>query len=401
MAKTKVTTNYLAIITGLLLFVAMQPFYVWHVNNYLKLLILVAPIVPLIIKTDFLRNKEAFIIFAIILLLNIVIHGYSLLYSVYLMVFVFVPFGKKDFTRDAYDAFRKIMAICFMISLAQWVLYWLGISMPSFYVEPLTEAKPYDYVAYPPLLVEPNNLLDSFRFLSCFDEPGVVGTICLLILVAEQYRLNDFFNIVILIAGVCSFSMFFFGGTLGYFFIKYGLKKPVYILLFIVALGGVYLATKDNEVLDELVYSRFEWDKDKGGFSGDNRFTDNVDAYYNSIKGTSAYYFGLDENKLSAVVDEGSYGYKIAVMRYGMVFFALYVIFFLWLALKRKLSLSNFCLFAFVLIATLYQRPNLYDVVYVFLFAQIIRNLEEASRKKVAEATVQSKQHGIKQYIHI
>ena len=169
--------------------------------------------------------------------------------------------------------------------------------------------------------------------------------------------------------------------------IRFGLKKPLYIALFALAVGTFYLATKDNEVLDELVYSRCEWDEDAGSFAGDNRFTDNVNTYYNSIKGTSSYYFGLDVKKLEAVVDEGSYGYKIAVMRYGMVFFALYIVFFLWFAVKKKLSPINFCLFVFVLIATLYQRPNLYDIVYVFLFSQIISGQQDSPQRKVASVS--------------
>ena len=372
MVKSFVKKDYLAIVAGILLVLAIQPFYVWHLPGRLNLLVLIAPIVPLIIKNDISRNKDAFVFFLVILLLNVLIHGYNLLYSIYLLAFVFVPFGKLNFTIKVYDFFKKALSVCLAISLMQWVLFWLGIGMPNFYVEPLTEAKPYDYTAYLPLLVVPNTILESFRFSACFDEPGVVGTICLLILFVEQFKLNGFYNIVILIAGICSFSMFFFGGTIGYFLIKYGLKKPLYIVMFLLVMGGFYLATKDNEVLDELVYSRFEWDEDAGSFAGDNRFTDVVDSYYNSIKGTSSYYFGLDEKKMATVVDEGSYGYKIAVMRYGMVFFASYVLFFLWFALKKRLSIMSFCFFAFALIATLYQRPNMYDVVYVFLFTQII-----------------------------
>ena len=397
MVKSKDRFSILAIATGFLLLLAMQPFYVWHVNDYFKLLILVAPIVPLMIKTDIQRNKAFFVVFFVILLLNVVIHGYSLFYSVYLLVFVFVPFGKPDFSAKVYDAFRKILAVVFVISLFQWGLRWLGVEMPNFYIEPLTESKKYDYVAYPPLLVVPNYFLDSFRFLACFDEPGVVGTICLLILYAEQYKLKDFFNIVVLIAGLCSFSMFFIGGTIAFFMIRFGLKKPLYIAIFALAVGVFYFATKDNEVLDELVYSRFEWDEDAGGFAGDNRFTDNVNTYYNSIKGTSSYYFGLDAKKLESVVDEGSYGYKIAVMRYGMVFFALYIIFFLWLAVKKKLSPINFCIFAFALIATLYQRPNLYDTVYVFMFAQIICSQAGDPQRKVVRVPVYTKEYGISQ----
>ena len=61
MVKTKNCIDFLAIATGFLLLLAMQPFYVWHVNDYLKLLILVAPIVPLMIKTDIQHNKAPFV----------------------------------------------------------------------------------------------------------------------------------------------------------------------------------------------------------------------------------------------------------------------------------------------------------------------------------------------------
>lgn len=376
--KTK--TLILSFLMGLLFFGAMQPFWIWHVSEYLKLLLLVLPIVPIIFNMN-IKGKQSFpfFVFLGILFFNVLTHGYSFLFSIYMLVFVFIPFCQDEVGIKAYNVFRKIMALCFVVSLVQWFLFWMGFNMPSLTVEPLNDLKKYNYHAYLPCLVVPNTFF-HFRFESAFDEPGVVGTISLLILFVENYNLKNFYNIIILIAGLCSLSMFFIGGTMIFYLIKYGIKKPLYLLAFLICLSSFYLVTKDNPVLDELVYARFEYDEATGGLAGLNRSTLDLDKYFESILGTSTFYFGVDNDTREEFAS--SYGYKTVILRFGFIVCLLYVMFFLMYARRRGLKGLNYIMFCTMFLMTLYQRPNLFDVVYVFIFSQFI-NINLRSKKTV------------------
>lgn len=361
--------DFLAITTGVLLFFAMQPFFLWGLSEHMEMLILCAPVSIMIVKNDIRNNKIAFILFLLILLFNNFIHSYNFIYAFYLSLIVFVPFCQKKFSEGTFDVFRKFLAICLVISLIEWILLIFGFSLPSYPLKPLNQLKEYWYLAYPPLLVKADILLE-YRFYGPFDEPGVVGTICFLILYIENYNLKDIFNVVFFIAGLFSLSFFFIAGSLLYLLFKYSIHKIHYLLLFSIILMFFYSATKDDPILNELVYSRFEFDASTGKFAGDNRSTTSLDNYYNSIKGTQGYFFGVSENHYSDFF--GASSYKTAVLRYGMFFCFLYSLFFVLLAISKKLSLFDLFVFFLMFFSTIYQRPRFYDVVFVFLFSHYI-----------------------------
>ncbi len=365
--------NISAIITAIFLLIALQPYFIWHLPPTLKLFVLASPSILLVRKLDIRKYNKSFVLFFSLLLLNNIIQGFSIIYSIYLLLFSIIPFVKRDYALVVFKYFKTILALVFSFSLFEWMLYLMGVQLPGFYIEPLTEMKTYDYTVYIPFLVVPNLLLDSFRFLSVFDEPGVVGTISLLVLFVESYKFNDWRNVIIFIAGISSFSFFFILGSLLYMTIVFLSKKPYVIFAFILVLFIFYNCTKDNEVLDKLVYSRLEWDSSSGTFAGDNRATDNFKSYYDSIKGTSGYYWGVGQKALDNHND-GGYGYRNVILRYGAVFCFLYVIFFICFAYTQRLSLLNNILFCLMLLATLYQRPNMLDASYIFLFTQFINN---------------------------
>lgn len=361
-----------ALFVACLLFLVLQPYFVWHLPSMIKLLIFSLPAVLSLRHIDFCR-KNHFFFFLCILLFGNIVQGNNLIYSVYLLSFSVVPFIKRDYAEKVYRCFKIIISYVLLLSLIEWILYLLGFSLPNYIIDPLTEMKDYNYIVNLPFSVVPNFILDSYRFHGCFDEPGVVGTIALLLLYIEDYNLKDYKNIIILIAGICSFSFFFILGTFIYLTIKLFYKNPLYIFIFIFAIAVFYHYTKDNEVLSELVYARLEWDSSSNSFVGDSRATDYFKSYYESVKGTWGYYFGVGQDEL-AYHNDGGYGYRNAVLRYGAIFCGLYVLFFIVYAYSQKLSRLSFIIFCIMLCATLYQRPNMIDATFLFLFTQYINN---------------------------
>lgn len=295
--------------------------------------------------------------------------GLTFAFSLFTVSFAIFPFAENEYAQRVYTSFRKILSIFLLISLIVWIFVRIGFDVPYNVIEPLNSLKPYNYNQYP-FLVQANYLVDMFRFYGPFDEPGVIGTVCAMILYVEGYNMKDYFNIPLLIAGLCTFSLFFIVITL--LFLGFRLvKRPKYIFAALIALSIFYYYTKDIDEFQELLYERFEYNSSTRSFEGDNRATSDFKAYYNSIKGTSTYYFGADQK----VVDRfsGNAGYRNAVLKYGAIFCFLYLVWFFGYAISSGLRRRELLIFAVLLLSVLYQRPGFLDPVYIFLFVQYIK----------------------------
>lgn len=390
MALKDKTTNFSTLFQELLvascMFLLMLPYYVWELPIQLLLLIQIVPVVFFLKKNDF-KNSISFHFFILFLLLMIytsLVQGLTLAYMAFVISIAIFPFGERKFSSGVYKYLKLIYAYVSLGSLVVWALVLLGFSFPSQVIEPLNSLKPYTYTAYP-LLVIPNILdVDFFMFNGPFDEHGVVGTFSWFFMYIERYNLKSFQNIIIFIAGLCSFSLAFILGSIAYFiFILFFSKSKKWLFLAILIAPLFYVVTKDIPVMQDNIYSRFEFDKDTGKISGDSRSTQEFDAYFEKIKGTSIYYFGADKT----VIDRfsGSAGYRNAILKYGAIFYYLYLFLFISMAWFRTKSVKKTAFFAFMIIAMFYQRPGLNDLNYVFMLSMFMRSLEDSTVNKTRE----------------
>lgn len=381
--RTKHSNLFQEILVASCMFLLMLPYYVWELPIQLLLLIQIVPVVFFIKNNDF-KNSVSFRFFVLFLMLMIytsLVQGLTLAYMAFVISIAIFPFGEKEFSSGIYKYLKLIYAYVCLGSLLVWTLVLLGFNLPSQVIEPLNSLKSYTYTAYP-LLVIPNILdVDFFMFNGPFDEHGVVGTFCWFFMYIERYNLKTFQNIIIFIAGLCSFSLAFILGSIAYFFfILFFSKSRKWLFLPVLIVPLFYVATKDIPVMQDYVYSRFEYDKDTGKLSGDSRSTQEFDAYFERIKGTSTYYFGADK----AVIDRfsGSAGYRNAILKYGAIFYYLYLLLFISLAWCRTKSIKKTVFFSFMIIAMFYQRPGLNDLNYVFLLSMFMRSLEDFHFRK-------------------
>ena len=99
-----------------------------------------------------------------------------------------------------------------------------------------------------------------------------------------------------------------------------------------------------------------------------------------AVKFSFEYWFGVRDWYSVAEKLDGSSSYKIIVLKNGMLFLIVYCLFFLLYAfLYNKRDLRDFILFAIVFISCTYQRTNLYNVLYLFLFCYYARFASEIS----------------------
>ena len=114
-----------------------------------------------------------------------------------------------------------------------------------------------------PFLVQPA-ALPFIRFYGPFDEPGVVGTICGLMLCINRMNFRDYKSIILLVAGLLSLSLYFFIviGVYSIFhfaFVKKSITSTIMMILFIF---GVYLVVVNTPILNETIGERFLYDED-------------------------------------------------------------------------------------------------------------------------------------------
>lgn len=351
-------------LVAVLFFLMLKPVFVWRMNMFFVTYLLV-----FILFLNYDKNrKNNILLFFLLLILSIgPIHdGKNIFGILSAILFAFIPFVKVNFLNKTYRIFKLIFVTITTISLVIWIGLFLGVSFPSTVVPPLNDLKTYNYLSYT-FLVVPMNFASFGRFCCVFDEPGAVGTYSLIMLFISNFDLKKIENIIILIAGICSLSLFFFVGLFFFlcfkvFFIGNSLKNRVImiasLLVFVISILTV-------PVLNEAIGARIEFDKTSGKFVGDNRSGDLLDNHIETIRGTNAYYWGDTDSNIEFFAAHA--GLQTAILRYGVVFIILYFVFYFCFAYSRTTKRGQL-LFMILLLATLYQRPAFVSPGYLFLF---------------------------------
>lgn len=351
-------------LVAVLFFLMLKPVFVWRMNMFFVTYLLV-----FILFLNYDKNrKNNILLFFLLLILSIgPIHdGKNIFGILSAILFAFIPFVKVNFLNKTYRIFKLIFVTITTISLVIWIGLFLGLSFPSTVVPPLNDLKTYNYLSYT-FLVVPMNFASFGRFCCVFDEPGAVGTYSLIMLFISNFDLKKIENIIILIAGICSLSLFFFVGLFFFlcfkvFFIGNSLKNRVImiasLLVFVISILTV-------PVLNEAIGARIEFDKTSGKFVGDNRSGDLLDNHIETIRGTNAYYWGDTDSNIEFFAAHA--GLQTAILRYGVVFIILYFVFYFCFAYSRTTKRGQL-LFMILLLATLYQRPAFVSPGYLFLF---------------------------------
>ena len=151
---------------------------------------------------------------------------------------------------------------------------------------------------------------------------------------------------------------------------QYSISRRVVGIL-LLFLGFIVMI--NNNTTSELILVRMQYDKTTNKISGDNRSDVYLDNYIDNIRGSSSYYWGVRNN---SVIQEfaGSAGYKNAILMYGIVFIALYIIL---MSIYGSIYIYKdkwlYFTMVFIMIITLYQRPGFMNKDFIFLFMCLFR----------------------------
>lgn len=380
--KNNMNTNikgksYSALITAVLLFLFLDPYFTWTLQRttnlyfFLELLLLLLFYLNSDIKSK--GRGTLFAIFAILIILSALNSGLNVFGMMGIVCFMFVPFAKEQFARRTFDYFLTIYAVVVGISAIVWMFSLSGIVPSTGVIEPLNQLKSYNYTTYP-LLVKYNYVLDQFRmerFCGPFDEPGVIGTICALLLTVGKFNFKDKRLLIVFVTGFLSMSFFYFIIVAAYYiiytFTVSNNKKTGYFL--IIMLTSLVVISMENTLLYETIWSRFTWNEETGFLSGDNRFTENSLDVLQSISGTSTLLWGTGVNKKLLEAMGGEASIFFAIVQYGLIFVLFYIYVFAAYGWKYKKNSITYFLYLLVFMASIYQRPFLFQPEFLFLFS--------------------------------
>lgn len=371
--------NRLSWLASILLFLLIPPYFMWGIlsNNATKILITVlfCGIFYVYREREDMKNQGLKVLFVFTLIYYILggiingqSNGFGVLARTIMLLYVFIPFSKKDFTLSVYNRFVTIYAIVISISLLSYVGAKLGYLHPIGHL--VVGQHNRAYTIYPLLVLDSN--FDFLRFYGPFNEPGVVGTLAALLLCTQKFNFKDWRTWVILVSGILSMSLFFFGLVVcyGFVYLVFIKRRFLVALMFVGLFAGFYMQTKDDPILYNTLWQRFEWDEAEHQFKGDNRKNEAVDSFYEELKTKPSFWLGSSKTEVERfwrLVEETS-SYKVIVLNSGMIFLILYLLFFVFIARKYANNNLMLALFVLVLLSNTYQRPDIYSELMLFLY---------------------------------
>ena len=155
----------------------------------------------------------------------------SLAWLPYFVVASYILLPEK-IQRKSYNVFVTIFAVTLILPILWYILTHLGFRIPYSILESYEEIKVIRgkfYKLYPlatQITSRWDPLYQELHLCGIYDEAGRVGTLAGLVLVSEKYRLKgNWKNIIILIAGILSFSLAFYAIAVVYYLVSCFDKK--------------------------------------------------------------------------------------------------------------------------------------------------------------------------------
>ncbi|MFM7946186.1 hypothetical protein [Hafnia paralvei] len=296
-------------------------------------------------------------------------------YSFFSLLILLLPINK---ILDVAARFRILFAFSLIPGIFVYVLLLVGFDLPYTVLEAHNELKESlgifyrDYgvtLALSHLILEIGNST-IIRFSGIYDEPGLLGTISALFLLADRFNMKSKINIILLISGVISVSLVFYIFTIVGFLMQS--NKKIIGIIFIIVLGvGVY----NTPIYDNYLAKRFETSSSDGVIA-DNRVSDCFKAEYEKFASSDSEVQLLGEGNnahLSTMCDVSSY--KMYIYDYGyigilVIAIALIIQYAYPLLVTgnifRYIKSSLFFVFCFFI--SYYQRPVLFNLAFCLIF---------------------------------
>lgn len=213
----------------------------------------------------------------------------------------------------------KTMGVLLLVSIPAFLLYLVGfpfVGVDAAYGEDL-----YSYTNYFLFMIDDRTLWAFFpRFSSVFLEPGHLGTATALLLSTQFGKWKKWYNIVLLVALLLTFSLAAYVIYVVVIFLKLWVQGKQFIgkLLMTVAfiatiVTGSFFYNNGENLLHDLILIRLE--VEDGELAGNNRVTEDFDTDFEKLCESSDVIFGKKREN----PEFGNSGYKVFIYENGIV----------------------------------------------------------------------------------
>jgi hypothetical protein len=368
----KIKNSQFVLIISCLVFLSFPPWFVWSLGEWNMRIISLITLIIALKLLSYSKIKQNILLASLYLISALYmnfggLNGYTLPNHLEFTVFILLLSLSKNFLLNVLEKFEKIVTVVFILGI---ITYLIGliIELPSFSISPLNLLKNGIYKVHIfDLQLIDYNFGDSKRFMSVFDEPGVVGTLVALLLSYRRIEFNKIKDIVFIAAGLLSFSLAFYI----IFFINLLYNKVLnlkfYFVLIVVLFGLYYLYPDFVKVA---VFDRFIVANNIGIVN--NRATESFQTEYDHFvkKGGEALLFGLGPNALTDLSNEITLNvssYETLVYSFGIVGCLIFISFFFYATYKFAPTRRGWFFFI-VFLALAWQRPGVFDYFNLLIF---------------------------------
>ena len=382
--------NVLHVLFAITAFLEFNPYFIWHDNRILYYGIATLTIfafgITVInndIRMDRIGVKMSFVAALIILYYyntGTINTLETLLRSI--PFYLFLALLGKD-KRKVFQILSYIFAITIIPTLILYLIHQMGINPEWEYLVPANPLKAAKGVYYKQFLGSvkiaysySKPLSGLYRAQGMFDEPGLLGTVAALILIADGYKLkNNFKNIVIMIGGLISFSFAFYVLSVVYLGLKHTYKFIPILIVFLILASLFNMGILEDPFLEKYIFNRFKIED--GSFAGDNRTTRNFDIEFNNFLhsdiSTILFGKGAGAGKRNPAM-QGSSSWKMSLYNRGILGLLMLILFpIIGTIVFSKTKEGYYLLFMFLL--SVYQRPNILNLGYMSILFGGLSNL--------------------------
>ena len=378
-------------------FASFNVWFMWPFKNVYPILTAMLLVVSMLFSNSMQRpifNRKDFVIpilsCAVILFYQALMSESTVIGFILIFFRIFIFWALFRIDKNCFEKFAtvlcKVLSCLLAVSLAVFVLYLMGFHLPSRNAE---FNDWYYYTNYYFFLVSDGVLNEIIpRFHSVFLEPGHMGTAIVLLLATQMGKWKKWYNIILIVALLVSFSLAAYGLLTILVFLHMWIQrkkiflKVVAMVLFIAAVvGGSFVYNGGDNMLNQLIVMRLEVSDSGDDIEGNNRVSSEFEAEFNSFMQSSDILWG---RKMENTGRGGNAGYRVYIYSYGLIgFFLCYLFYFvsMYKAPDKRafiammvLSLANFWVRAY---------PLWYGFfIPYYLFAYLSRPLNQISLKR-------------------
>jgi hypothetical protein len=220
----------------------------------------------------------------------------------------------------------KTMGVLLLFSMAGFVMYLAGFPLPGRDVQ---YGEFYSFTNFYLFLLDDRSLFTLIpRFQSVFLEPTYLGSACALLLLTQRGHWRKWYNIVLLVSLLISFSLAGYAYLIAIIFLNLWVNRKKILSKVLVTcaviglvIGGAFFYNDGDNLLHDLILLRLE--VEDGEMAGNNRTSEGFDVEYEKYLESADILFGRDKE-----IEFGDSGYKVFIYEYGFVGLFLLVAFY-------------------------------------------------------------------------